>query len=363
MHPSGLRKTDSSVDRRTFLKAALASGAGVAAAVSGCGLTGHKGTGISTFIARAEKYAGDLVQTLLLGFKQLGVSAKEVKGKRVLLKPNLVEPYRGAGQINTHPIVIASAVQAFRSLGASSVVVAEGSGHRRDTYRIIEESGYADVLAATRTPFIDLNVSPVVPVRNVTKQTRLGGFLIPRDVLEHDIVVSMAKMKTHHWVGVTLAMKNLFGVIPGAYYGWPKNLLHTMGINRSIIDVTATVRPHFAIVDGIVGMQGDGPIMGEPVKSNVLVMGRTLPAVDATCARIMGVDPSRIKYLITASKLIGPIEESKIEQRGEAIADCRIDFKLESKIPAHRGIRLGQRRPEGQRRPGREFDSFPSASL
>ena len=71
-------------------------------------------------------------------------------------------------------------------------------------------------------------------------------------------------MKTHHWVGMTCSMKNLYGVLPGIKYGWPKNPLHVHGIPNSILDLTATIRPHFAIVDAVTAMEGDGPIMGRP---------------------------------------------------------------------------------------------------
>jgi len=152
--------------------------------------------------------------------------------------------------------------------------------------------------------------------------------------------VSMAKMKTHHWVGVTLSMKNLFGVLPGDYYGWPKNVLHVAGIPGCITDIAATVRPHFAIVDGIVGMEGDGPIMGEPVNAGVLVMGRNLPAVDATCARIMAINPEKVPYLAAAESFLGPIRAAEIVQRGESIASVQRRFRLLDEIPAHRGLRL-----------------------
>ena len=65
--------------------------------------------------------------------------------------------------------------------------------------------------------------------------------------------------------------------MPGMIYGWPKNVLHWAGTNKCIYDITATVKPHLATVDGIVSMEGDGPIMGDPVTANVLVMGRNLP--------------------------------------------------------------------------------------
>ncbi len=151
----------------------------------------------------------------------------------------------------------------------------------------------------------------------------------------------MAKMKTHHWAGITLSMKNLFGVMPGIVYGWPKNVLHVQGIARSILDINATLRPHFAIVDGIVGMEGDGPIMGTPRQAGMLVMGRNLPAVDATCARAMGIDPYKIPYLKAADNWLGPINETLIAQRGEPLADVRKDFLLREDIHAQRGLRLG----------------------
>jgi len=147
-------------------------------------------------------------------------------------------------------------------------------------------------------------------------------------------------MKTHHWAGVTLSMKNLFGTLPGVFYGWPKNVLHMAGIDAAVFDINATLRPHFAIVDGIVGMEGDGPIMGSPKKAGVLVMGRSLPAVDATCARLMGINPYRIKYLAGADGKLGTIDASRIRQRGETWQSVRTDFQLLDYIEAHRGLRI-----------------------
>jgi uncharacterized protein (DUF362 family) len=113
-------------------------------------------------------------------------------------------------------------------------------------------------------------------------------------------------------------MKNMFGVLPGICYGWPKNVLHQVGISQSILDINYTVKPHLAIVDGIIGMEGDGPIMGTPKKAGVIVMGENFAAVDVTAARVMGVDPERIEYLAhQIARKIGPKEEYLIRQRGE----------------------------------------------
>ena len=219
-------------------------------------------------------------------------------------------------------------------------MVAEGAGHRRDALLVLEESGLADVLYEDRIPFVDLNTSAVVRTKNAGKTSKLKELYFPNDLFDADIVVSMPKMKTHHWAGVTLSMKNLFGVMPGIVYGWPKNVLHWAGLQECIFDITATLKPHLAIVDGIVGMEGDGPIMGTPIQSNVIVIGNNLPAVDATCARIMGIDPEKIGYLKYSSGRIGAINGSNIEQRGENIQSVRRNYQLLDHIQAQKKIRL-----------------------
>jgi uncharacterized protein (DUF362 family) len=339
LHP--LTQTEQpTLTRRQLLQACLVGGG---LAVSGFSLlrwfTGPRLVA-QTFIGQAETYQKDFAVLIRQGLQELGVTSSEIKGKAILLKPNLVEPHKSLSHINTHPLVVRGAVEAFLQLGAASVVVAEGPGHRHDTLLVLEESGLADVLYEDRIPFQDLNIMDGVITPNLGNQTKLTTLTFPRVVQEVDWVVSLAKMKTHHWAGATLSMKNFFGVMPGNYYGWPKNVLHQAGIPQSILDINATLKPHFAIVDGITGMEGDGPIMGTPVQSGVLVMGRNLPAVDATCCRIMGINPHKIEYLRQADQWLGPIHETLIEQRGESWRAMHHPFELIPEIPAHQGIRL-----------------------
>lgn len=328
------------ITRRNLLRTALISGT---LGLSGLSLW-HWFTKphlhAQTFVGSAKNYQGDLVDLLSRGFRELGVSRNEISGKRILLKPNLVETKDGAQHINTHPLIVHAAIVAFLKLGAQHVIVGEGPGHRRDTLYVLEESGLAEVLQEDRIKFFDLNQLDGYSVKNKGGRTSLLTLTFPRLFQDIDWIVSLPKMKTHHWAGVTLSMKNLFGVMPGLYYGWPKNVLHHMGIDQSIVDISATLRPHFAIVDGIVGMEGDGPIMGTPVHSGVIVMGRNLPAVDATCARLMGINPSKISHLAAVSNWLGPIHETDIFQVGEKLTPLRKNFSLLDTIPAHAGIRL-----------------------
>jgi uncharacterized protein (DUF362 family) len=340
MTQSPIRQIAGHWSRRRFIKTGILGGAGACAVLTGLGCSKKSAPKNPTFIASAKSYQDDLLQIFLRGFKEIGVSKDEIAGKRVLLKPNLVEPRLGSAHINTHPLVALAAVEAFTAFGASSVVIGEGAGHYRDFFWVLEESGYTDVLVKKNIPHIDLNTDSVTAVANRGQATRLRAFLIPDEVVKADILVSLAKMKLHHWAGVTLSMKNLFGIMPGTYYGWPKNTLHLAGIHESILDINASVKAYLAIVDGIMGMEGDGPIMGTAKETGVLVMGRNFPAVDATCARIMGINPSKVPYLKRASGFLGPVQEGEIEQRGETIQAVRTDFKLVDDIPAHQGLRL-----------------------
>jgi len=331
---------NASISRRNFILRLLNGYFGLTfgAFLTGCHL--GKRQSAETFIAKAKDYSIDLASVIKTGFRGLGISEKEITGKRILLKPNLVEPHRRASHINTHPLVVRGAVEAFKSLGAAQVIVAEGPGHYRDTHLVLEESKMIDVLWEDRIPFVDLNYDQWFSEPNLGGNTKLKSLILPATLKQVDWIVSIPKMKTHHWAGVTLSMKNLFGVMPGMFYGWPKNVLHQVGIDESIVDINATVKPHFAIVDGIVGMEGDGPIMGTPKNAGVLVMGRNLLAVDATCCRVMGINPSKVRYLSKIENKLGPIRQADIVQRGESISSAHTDFKLLEMVHAHRGLRI-----------------------
>ncbi|MFO0837719.1 MAG: DUF362 domain-containing protein [Phycisphaerae bacterium] len=288
----------------------------------------ERGRRADVFIGAAADYRADLLSIVEGGLDALGVDRSFVRGKSVLLKPNLVETAVGHAHINTHPALVAAAAEAFRRRDARDVLVAEGQGHNRDSLLVLDESGMGAALREAKLRFVDLNHDDVEALGNAGKWTNLDKLYLPRTLRAADLIVSMPKIKTHHWAGVTCAMKNLFGVMPGIVYGWPKNVLHWAGISRSILDINATVRPALAIVDGIVGMEGDGPIMGSPKPLGCVVMGRDFPAVDATCVRLMGLNPTGVEYLTAASGKLGATLESNIYQRGERIERFRTRFSV-----------------------------------
>jgi uncharacterized protein (DUF362 family) len=229
--------------------------------------------------------------------------------------------------MTTHPAVVVAAAEVFRRWGAT-VVVGEGPGHMRDTEMALIESGMQDGLDSARLQFDDLNYSQVGWQDNGGRMSKLKGFYFPQQVVEADLIVSMPKMKTHHWVGYTGALKNLYGVIPGVKYGWPKNVLHHAGIPETIFDINASLPKTVAIVDGILAMEGDGPIMGSPKAMGVLVIGTNSTAVDATLGHIMGFDPARVGYLQLAANRLGPVEQRCIEQHGERWQNVTSPFTI-----------------------------------
>ena len=276
-------------------------------------------------ILEARDYEGSLENVIRRG---IDLFKLDLKGKRIVLKPNLVE-FDPAGVINTHPAVIEAAIGAFRRLGAREVVVAEGPGHRRDTEYLLTASGIYDVIREHRVHYVDLNSDDVRLIRLRSNFTNLKELYLPEVLFDADLLVSMPKLKTHHWAGVTLSLKNMFGVVPGSIYGWPKNALHWAGIHESILDINSSLPiPQFAIVDGVVGMEGNGPLQGEAKQSGVLILGDDLVAVDATATRLMNIEPSRIDYLAMADHFLGNISGDRIKQLGERLERFQQDYRV-----------------------------------
>jgi uncharacterized protein (DUF362 family) len=319
------------ITRRDWL-AAMAGAAG-AAALSSCSVE-EPVTPARVSVVKAPAYDQSIYDTVR---RLVDEHQVDVRGRHVVLKPNLVE-FEPESSINTNPIVVHAAMEAFRARGAASVRIAEGPGHRRNTLDLAEAAGYFKIVPQFEDLFTDLNLDDVTRVNPSRLFSRMNKVYLPNTALGADLLVSMPKMKTHHWVGATLSMKNLFGVVPGGVYGWPKNVLHWAGIAESIADLHALFPRQFAIVDGIVGMQGNGPIQGVPKKAGVLVAGREPVAVDATCCRIMCIDPMRISYLQLASDGVeAHISERNIQQIGESIVSVATAFDL---IPEFQSIRL-----------------------
>ena len=318
------------ISRRSFLK--YSTLATVAPFVAGCRQSHRwradafrKERISQVAVLEALRYDLSLREIITKGVQ---LCALEVRGKTIVLKPNLVE-FDPKGVINTNPLVIEAAIDCFRTLGARQVLVAEGPGHRRDNEYLLTASGLYGVIKEHRVPYVDLNTDDVRPTRLLSSFTNLEQLYLPETLYQADLLVSMPKLKTHHWAGVTLSLKNMFGVVPGSVYGWPKNILHWQGIHNSILDINSSLPVRqFAIVDGIVGMEGNGPLQGQAKDGGVLIFGKDLVAVDATAARLMKIEPRKIKYLAEAGEFLGNVQYESIDQIGENVERLQKDFRV-----------------------------------
>src|SRR5213594_2136582 len=252
-------------------------------------------------ILHADQYSDKLDELVFDGLRLFNL---DVRGKSVLLKPNIVE-YIPGKPVNTDAQLIGAAAEAFLRLDAASVTVGEGPGHHRDTDLLLYETGLADQLGPRKVAFVDLNRDELIKTKLQANYSGLGHLWLPRSVLAAGFIVSMPKVKTHHWTGVTLSMKNMFGIVPGSRYGWPKNVLHWAGIHESILDICATLRPHFVIADGIVGMEGDGPLNGTPKQLKTILFADDSVSADATLIHLLGFDPVQIVHIREANLFLG----------------------------------------------------------
>ena len=226
------------------------------------------------------------------------VPPPDVKDKVVLLKPNILYPKKPELAVCTHPIVVGACVKAFRELGAAKVLVGESPAIANSTLAA-KATGMFDQVIHNGGSWVDFHNSVVVPCENGKIVTQ---FEFAEQFLQADVVVSVAKLKSHQFMCFTGAMKNLFGLV----IGLNKAQQHYRFSDREsfgnyITDLNIAAKASYGIMDAIVGMEGPGgPGSGDPVKLNFLAASDNLLALDWKCASLVGYNPYNIPNLESA---------------------------------------------------------------
>jgi uncharacterized protein (DUF362 family) len=140
--------------------------------------------------------------------------------------------------------------------------------------------------------FINLRHEEEKVELKVPNAMTLDTIKVPKIVTE-SAIISAAKLKTHMETGVTLGMKNMFGLLPDKF----KGKYHMRGMDKVIVDINTILKPTLTVIDGFVGMEGRGPVQGNPVKMDTIIAGRDVVATDATATRVMGIDPQTIEHI------------------------------------------------------------------
>lgn len=260
---------------------------------------------------RAQVAAGVRQAIQLAG----GMSDQIRPGMRVMIKPNMVAPPTSADAgACTSPLVCQAVADAVKELGARPII-AESSARGADTEAAYRIMGY-DTLRAQGYEVVDLKQDKTVQVALAGGRvlTEITTFEL---VTQMDAIISVPILKTHDQGQITLALKNLKGLVTDG----DKRRIHQIGMFDGAVDLVSHFKPVFAVVDAIVGQEGMGPLLGLPVDLGLVLAGRDLVAVDAIAGRIMGFAPEEVPITVTAANRgLGTMDEAEIEVTGESVA-------------------------------------------
>ena len=276
---------------------------------------------------KCDEYDFDKVYEGILELFKL-VPPPQVAGKTVLLKPNILYPKKPELAVCTHPVVVGACVKAFIKLGASKVLVGESPAIASST-SAAKATGMYDQVVNNGGEWIDFSKSIVVPCKE-GKLVRQFNFA--EAFVLADVVVSVAKLKSHQLMAYTGAMKNLFGLV----IGLEKAQAHYRFANKKdfaafLTDLNICANPTYAIMDAIVGMEGPGgPGNGDPVKLGFMAASDNILALDWECSSLVGYNPHSIANLEDAlTRKIWLNSETEIETVGANPEECRsTSFKI-----------------------------------
>jgi len=237
----------------------------------------------------------------------------------VLIKVNFITTKTWDTGATTDPIVVEAIIKKLAGLPVK-VYVVESDASITNADKAFEATGMKDMCSRNGVEWLNLRHVKDKVKLEVPNGEVLQSITVPRLVTE-SAVISAAKLKTHANTTVTLGMKNMFGLLPDKF----KGKYHMKGISKVVVDINTVLRPAITVIDGFVGMEGNGPIDGTPVQMNLIIAGTDPVATDATAARVMGFNPYDIAHIRKAhEKGLGKSEAQII---GEKIETVKKQFK------------------------------------
>lgn len=210
------------------------------------------------------------------------------KNERILIKPNFGCHKSSVTGATTDLRVVVSLIEILQSEGYSDIVVGDGgmAGYLR--VNILSYLGVTTLCEKYDVPVVDLNKDNAVPVK-----LRSGAAVKMSKMVLESKVINLAKLKTHVLTTVTLGIKNLLGSVVGA----DKREIHLRGLEENLANLPFIVKPHLTIIEGLIGMEGRGPVAGKPKKSNLMITSSDVIAADIVASKLMGFDPFTVKHI------------------------------------------------------------------
>jgi len=227
--------------------------------------------------------------------------------KRIIIKPNLVEPLKPP---ITTPVELIAALVDFihASLPHLEIIIGEGCGSSsKNTWQIFDILGYSKLADRTGVTLLDLNEAPLVHMQD-SKCSRWPEMYLPGIVFE-SFLISVPVLKAHSLAGVTLTMKNMRGLAPPAHYQqgghWKKASFH-QNIQEAVFDLNRYRTPDFTLLDATIGMQEAhlwGPTCDPP--PNRLAAGYDPVAMDSYGCSLLGIKWNSVGHLDMAHGILG----------------------------------------------------------
>lgn len=273
-----------------------------------------------------------------------GMEAFVKPGQQVLIKPNMLSGKDPARAVTTHPQIVRAVIRLAMSAGGLvSVGDSPGIG---SPIAVARKTGILDVIEETGARFAPFTDSVIIHPQG----TSLHQIEVARDILAADVIINLPKLKTHQMMGLTCAVKNMFGALigmrkPGMHLqaGTDKNLFA-----RMLLEICETLAPTLNIVDAVIGMEGEGPGNGDPVKIGVLLAGMSAQAVDTVATALVKMQPEQVFTQQQALATGRPLARlAELELDGTPLAELQINHFRAAKmtdvnfgIPGYLGRRL-----------------------
>jgi len=271
-------------------------------------------------IRKASYPSRQVVVSLLEMLEPVNIRSDE----SVVVKPNISYHRNPHGMVVTDFRIIDVVLEWLKERTDKVTVVESDNRSGSADYRA-EALGLNNLLARTGFAFRNLSEENDLLTMNADGVT----FHIPKLVAEADYVVNLPKLKTCAGMTVTLSLKNSFGLVADRN----KPSMHTY-LNKILLEVNRSIRRQLILVDGIVGMEGNGPLLGEPVEMGIMVAGTSPASVDSVCSRVMGFDPSQISHIKVCSEGgLGTLDPEKISIVGEDVRTVSRSFAPPSFAP------------------------------
>ncbi|AKB19521.1 MULTISPECIES: DUF362 domain-containing protein [unclassified Methanosarcina] len=217
-------------------------------------------------------------------------------GNRVLLKPNVLAIRTPEDAVTTHPAVVSAMCELVLEAGGIPVI-GDGSGISKPGYTTTSEafraSGIEGVASAFGAELINFETSGYTEV-SVPNARYFPRLYIAKAVLEADVVISLPKLKTHELTLYTGAVKNFFGVVPQKIRKQAHALEYRDRFGHAVVDIYSIAKPHLAVMDGVIGMEGNGPSNGTPVFAGVVMASYDCVALDIVASELIGIDPLKV---------------------------------------------------------------------